>query len=440
MEEQAKAMKICCFLLFLLLLQVSTTASRRSVKYLPGFEGSLPFELETGYIGVEPDDSQLFYYFIKSQGNPKDDPLILWLTGGPGCSAFSGLVFEMGPLKFDVEGYNGSLPTLLLNPHSWTQVSSIIFLDAPIGTGFSYAKTSLGALSGDFIQINQTVQFLRQWLENHPEFMSNQVYIAGDSYSGITVPPIAQKVSEGNEEGEKPLINLKGCILGNAGTDGVLESNSKIPYVHGKGFISDQLFQSLKTSCGGEYTNIDPTNSECLKYMQDYYKCVTGINVVHVLEPLCYFPSVMKCRDYDYLLSQNWANNKKVREALHIQKGSLKKWIRCNYGINYSRDIVSSVGYHVYLGNKGFRSLLYSGDHDMVVPFISTEAWIRSLNYSVVDEWRPWFLDAQVGGYTRTYSNGITFVTVKGGGHTAPEYKPAECFAMFKRWTREDPL
>ncbi|RWR73917.1 Serine carboxypeptidase-like protein 7 [Cinnamomum micranthum f. kanehirae] len=68
-----------------------------ALRFLPGFPGPLPFHLETGYVGVgESNQDQLFYYFVQSDTNPQEDPLVLWLTGGPGCSAWSGLVYEIG--------------------------------------------------------------------------------------------------------------------------------------------------------------------------------------------------------------------------------------------------------------------------------------------------------------------------------------------------------
>jgi len=47
----------------------------------------------------------------------------------------------------------------------------------------------------------------------------------------------------------------------------------------------------------------------------------------------------------------------------------------------------------------GYRVLIYSGDHDLCIPYPGTEAWVKSIGYQVVDRWRPWYFGDQVAGY-----------------------------------------
>jgi len=59
--------------------------------------------------------------------------LVLWLTGGPGCASEVALFFENGPYTI-----NDDL-TLKQNPYSWNRVSNLLYVDQPVGTGFSKA-------------------------------------------------------------------------------------------------------------------------------------------------------------------------------------------------------------------------------------------------------------------------------------------------------------
>ncbi|KAM3237498.1 serine carboxypeptidase-like 17 isoform X1 [Capsicum annuum] len=463
--------ELCYYYLFLYLLVaelcLQVIAAGSLVKFLPGFQGPLPFALETGYVGVgDVEDVQLFYYFIKSESNPESDPVLLWITGGPGCSALSGLIYEIGPITFEPVEYNGSFPTMILNPYSWTKAASIIFLDFPVGTGFSYAATPAAQQSSDLKSSDHAYQFLHKWFIHHPEFLRNPLYVAGDSYSGMFVPIITQIIAIKNDMEIKPFINLKGYLLGNPLTFKG-EDNYEIPYAHGMGLISDEFYESLKINCKGEYLDINPSNAMCLQDVQTFKELLKGINEPHILEPKCEFVSpkphllfgqrrsldekfhqlknpeqlpALKCRNDWYKHSYHWADDGQDRDALNIRKDTVGKWERCASNLKYQKTVMSTIPYHASLSSKGYRSLIYSGDHDKVVSFQSTQAWIKSLNYSIVDDWRTWTVDNQVAGYTRSYSNQMTFATVKGAGHTAPEYKPRECLAMLTRWISYQPL
>ncbi|KAI8532604.1 hypothetical protein RHMOL_Rhmol11G0226500 [Rhododendron molle] len=448
-------------LLLVLVLSTGTCAalSQSIVKTLPGYAGDLPFKLETGYVSVrEWNDVHLFYYFIESEGNPREDPLILWLTGGPGCSSFGGLIFEIGPLHFEKEYFDGKFPNLALNPFSWTKVASIIFLDAPVGSGFSYADNAESYVVDDLLHATDTYNFLLKWLMDHPTFLSNELYVGGDSYSGLIVPIIVQKIYDGNSEvGLQRQLKLQGYILGNPVTSTHDDKNARIEYAHRFALLSDKLYESIKHNCNGEYVNIDPNNAPCIKDLTLVTACLANLFYPQILEPNCNYDSNNSsklkwdrgfiqeeptdflllpvfphfwCRYYNYyVLSDIWANDERVRQALQVRKGTKEKWLRCNETMAYTEVVFTSLDYHRNLSYTPLQALIYSGDHDMLVPYLGTHKWIESLGLTVDEEWRPWYTMSYVmekKGYR------LTFAT--GAGHTAPEYKPKETFGMIERW------
>ncbi|OIS98261.1 serine carboxypeptidase-like 18 [Nicotiana attenuata] len=370
----------------LLLLLPYVVLSHFIVETLPGFNGKLPFKLETGqvfYVGVgEEEKVQLYYYFVESERDPENDPLMLWLTGGPGCSGLSSFVYEIGPLMFDYANSSGDFPKLELNSNSWTKVANIIFIDQPAGSGYSYARTSEAYNCNDTLAVTLTYEFLRKWLMDHPEYLKNPLYVGGDSYSGIFVALLTRRIYNGIEVGEKPRVNIKGYIQGNALTDHYIDFNGRVIYAHRMGLISDKIYQSTKANCNGNYAEVDPNNVACLNDLQRVDRCLKNIRRAHILEPWCDLPfltSILQenptnapslfpiegpwCREKNYIYSYVWANDKAVQKALKVRE------------VKYSQN-----------------------DYE------------------------------------------LTYATVKGGGHTAPEYKPEQCLAMVDRWFSGFPL
>ncbi|CAL5203024.1 unnamed protein product [Lathyrus oleraceus] len=442
----------CVIIVTLMMLLPFIVSSGSIVNNLPGFDGQLPFNLQTGYIGVgEGQKVKIFYYFVESQRNPLIDPILLWFVGGPGCSGLSAFFFENGPLVMDGD-YNENLPKLKLNPYGWTHMLNMIYIDMPVGTGFSYSETQEGYYSSDTLWVDHAYSFLQKWFIDHSNFSSNPFYIGGGSYSGITTGPLVQKVYEGYKERHMPHINIKGYVLASPAVDTYQYYNTRVLYAYHMSLIPKELYESLEENCKGDYVNIDPDNTKCVSDYEAYYELVHYINEQNILEPVCMTtPAVnqviqqpvqddqeLQCRSYYHILVNTWANDENVRKALHIREGTKGDFMRCNKTLGYTKNLPSVVDYYHNLTNANIQALIYSSDLDMVVPQMGTQEWIRSFNMSIHDKWRAWFVEGQVAGYTKIYKmkedHYLTYVTVKGAGHVAQTFKPKEVYNMIKRW------
>uniref|UniRef100_A0A1J3IGU3 Carboxypeptidase n=1 Tax=Noccaea caerulescens TaxID=107243 RepID=A0A1J3IGU3_NOCCA len=475
--------------LFFSVFVVTTESAPESalITKIPGFDGTFPSKHYSGYVTIDKEHGKnLWYYFIESEKNPSKDPVVLWLNGGPGCSSMDGFVYEHGPFNFEPAKTNTSLPQLHLNRYSWSKVSNIIYLDSPVGVGFSYSNNKSDYETGDMKTALDSHAFLLKWFQMFPEFQSNPFYISGESYAGVYVPTLATEVVKGIKDGSKPALNFKGYLVGNGVADPMFDGNALVPFAHGMGLISDQLFENVTKVCHGNFYEIDGV--DCAEQINKVGADVDRLNIYNILEP-CYHRTSLSAFDIrslpssllqlgktekplavrkrmfgrawpvrapvrpgivpswsqlladvsvpciDDRVATAWLNNPEIRKAIHAKEESeIGSWALCTGKLLFDHDAGSMIRFHRNLTLSGYRALIYSGDHDMCVPFTGSQAWTYSLGYKVIDEWRPWMSNDQVAGYTQGYANNLTFLTIKGAGHTVPEYKPREALDFYSRF------
>ena len=437
------------------------------VTTLPGY-GQLKTKHYSGLLPVDDAKSVfLHYWFVESSGTPSTDPVVVWLNGGPGCSSLEGFLFELGPLHFTGQKDASGLPTLYDNPYSWSQNANILFIESPAGVGFSYAVNGSTACS-DEIASQNNYGFLLNWFAGFPEYVKSDFYITGESYAGIYIPTLADRIRLGNQGGQSA-INLLGFAVGNAcwgnqvGTCAFAWDSDVINTVfyYGHALFSQVSYEKVIVSCGN-LTNPSPTDA-CENSIQNAWNEIDTINNVYDIYDTCPSPVSGQAHALKRLPQSRrsqrvgqasgciepsdfagpYLNNAQVQQALHVTAANVTAWSVCNFAVNagYDRSNPNLLPLYPTL-IKNYRVLVYSGDTDGCVPETGSERWTYGLGIPVKDAWRPWMSsNDQVNGYVQTYdANDFTFATVKGAGHMVPQYQPAAAYDMFSRWVANKPL
>lgn len=143
----------------------------------------------TGWLDV--GSKHLFFWYFESQNKPSEDPLLLWLTGGPGASSMIGLLQELGPCLINEHG-NGTV----YNEYGWSKNTNIIFVDQPAGVGFSYLDEGIPLPGTSFTAAEDMHHFLQLFTTDvFPDLNGREFHITGESYA-VRTPPLSSKHSD----------------------------------------------------------------------------------------------------------------------------------------------------------------------------------------------------------------------------------------------------
>ncbi|KAK0407406.1 hypothetical protein QR680_019180 [Steinernema hermaphroditum] len=230
--------------LFSALVRATPEADSDLVTDLPGLSFQPSFKQYSGYLSV-PSGNKLHYWLVESQSNASTDPLVLWLNGGPGCSSLGGFFTEHGPFHPNPDGQ-----TLFENVFSWNKGANVLYLEAPQGVGFSYRPSDQSADNSwnDDKTAQDNVDAVKAFLDRFPQYKTRDFYVTGESYGGVYVPTLTNKLIQ-MIQGGKLQANLVGMVVGNGELSEYQQVNSAIDLNYYRGIIGKTQFEQLKSCC-----------------------------------------------------------------------------------------------------------------------------------------------------------------------------------------------
>ncbi|CDP00771.1 unnamed protein product [Coffea canephora] len=181
-------LKLLLFLTILHHVPHSTT----SLDLLP--KEALP--TKSGYLEVNSTTgSALFYTYYEAQKptTPLSQiPLLIWLQGGPGCSSMLGNFYELGPWLVT------SNVSVKPNPGAWNRIFGVLFIDNPIGTGFSIAASPQEIPRNQHDVAKHLFIAIKKFIKLDDMFKTRPIYVTGESYAGKYVPALGYYILKKN--------------------------------------------------------------------------------------------------------------------------------------------------------------------------------------------------------------------------------------------------
>ncbi|XP_018320252.2 venom serine carboxypeptidase-like [Agrilus planipennis] len=406
-------------------------AQNASQVHFNGFKNVTSY---AGYFTVNKQfNSNMFFWFFPSLNNYKQDPVILWLQGGPGATSLIGLFAENGPFK------PKSKHGLKLRRHAWTNTHSVIYIDNPVGTGYSF--TNGGYAKNETAVGNDLYEALVQFFQLFPKLQNNKFFIAGESYAGKYVPAIGYTIHKNNPTA-KVKINLSGLSIGN----GFCDPENQVYY-------DDYLYQLglIDLNSKIQLRKIEEQGLNYIKNKQWYLAFKTFDDLIDgdISGHSSLFKNITGFDNYYNYLNANNTDDKFIYMGKYIQQADIRRAIHVGnttfndinqmVEINLIEDAFQSVTPWISELLNHYRILFYNGQLDIIVAYPLTINFLQNLKFSAAEEYktakrRLWFVDGVLAGYEKHAGN-LTEVLVRNAGHMVPADQPKWALDLITRFT-----
>ncbi|KAJ8415874.1 hypothetical protein AAFF_G00404310 [Aldrovandia affinis] len=396
----------------------------------------------SGYLTVNKTyNSNLFFWFFPAQERPEAAPVLLWLQGGPGGSSMFGLFVEHGPYVV----YQNL--TVGFRSYPWTSRYSVLYIDNPVGTGFSFTDDDRGfARDQDDVGRDLYRQAvggaLIQFFQIFSEFQLNDFYATGESYAGKYVPAIGYYIHKNNPSA-KVKINFKGVAIGDGLCDPEMMLGGYGEFLYQTGMVDE-----LQKKYVQQQTDTGVRLIQQQKWVEAFEVFDSLLN--GDLSPYpSFFQNATGCTNYyNYLQCKEPTDQEyfaqfvvlpAVRSSIHVgnltfNDGSLVEK-------HLLQDVMKTIKPWLGVLMENYRVLIYSGQLDVIVAAPLTERYLPTVPWSGADEykrtqrfyWKIQPSDTEVAGYIRQVGEFFQ-VVIRGGGHILPYDQPERCFDMMDRF------
>ena len=396
---------------------------------------AVPYPIEHyGYVNVDPSTDSNFFYALRADDNStladrQSMPLVMFLQGGPGGSSFLSDYMETGPIKVTRNDPTNPDPSnYKLSPrfNHWSRHGTVLYVDNPIGTGFSYTNITQGYSTTDTGIADNLVLFMKGFLIKHPEYAGNDFWVFCESYGGKMTAYFGAALADSIKTGSISNLKFKGVSLGDGWLDPVGCMESYGPYLESLSQINPTQRKVIESyavaaqSALNKSQGNDATNAWSAQ--QQYIGTVTNnLNWYNSLYYYDYTPE----DQVNYFLTNVFPNQ--------VAKGVIPPGVVFGQNAGTVFSMMSNDFMHTgyaqvdALLSQGYTVGVYTGQLDLIVDNDCANGWLKKLTWpSMAEFWgapRNFVMSgydrSNVGAFYQVHKNLQVWEIMK-AGHMAP--------------------